>query len=418
MLAEGSLLLHLLLFAAVAAVLPSAQVRRIAQLKSLAGRPHPVDIGGAKELHGELFRRASGIARVHGHHLSKAAGFDSTTGSTVPSAQCSAQVMELCATDVSSGDPAQSLDACQVCTGQHQHQLRQNGCTAADLQRLCASFGRSDGANIPSPLFMPAAFGADPTGQHDSTASVLAAVAALLNSSETRGARHMAAPVKDLGGATLDLLGGTYLISSPIVIPAGYGHCQITRGTLRASQTFPANRFLIEIGSDNPHNFHNATDFCYPSEHQGICNEHINLSEIFLDAQHAAAGGLSVSKTMGLTVGPSAFVYGFTDAGIRIDSGHEAMIFEAWVAEYYWDETGYANTGRAIGIELNGPDNVVTNVIVFSHTDIGMKVGYTPRSVGPAGGNETAAPEWAGCNVLDTVHIWNGGPVQVWQILA
>ena len=97
---------------------------------------------------------------------------------------------------------------------------------------------------------------------------------------------------------------------------------------------------------------------------------------------------------------------------------NEAMIFETWVAEYYWDETGYANIGRAIGIELNGPDNVVTNVFVFSHTDIGIKVGYSPRSVGPAGGNETAAAEWAGCNVLDTVHIWNGGPVQVWQFLA
>ena len=44
--------------------------------------------------------------------------------------------------------------------------------------------------------------------------------------------------------------GGTYLISAPLVIPAMYGNAQIVRGTLRASTTFPPDRWLVEIGSN------------------------------------------------------------------------------------------------------------------------------------------------------------------------
>ena len=383
--------------------------RRIAALKALDGRPHPLNLGDAQALHTELFRRAGSIARIHGRQLVKAAPVaglleqQCPSSSAQPSAQCAARVWQLCGPSALSG---QGSAPCDVCAGLQQHSLRDVGCSAADIEQLCdpAAAGAT-----PSPLISPVLFGADPTGVRDSTLSVLAAVQAVLNCSESRGSHHMASPVKDLGGATLDLLGGTYLISAPLVFPAGYGNFQVVRGTIRASGTFPPDRFLVEIGSDNPHNYRNATDFCYPGEHQGICNEFVNLSELFLDASHVAAGGLSVSKTMGLTLGPSAFVYGFTDTGIRVDSGHEIMILEVWVAEYYWDETTYVNRGRGIGIELNGPDNVMTNVIVFSHTDIGVKVGFTPRSVGPAGGNETAVAEWAGCNILDTVHIWNGG---------
>lgn len=64
------------------------------------------------------------------------------------------------------------------------------------------------------------------------------------------------------------------------------------------------------------------------------------------------------------------------------------------------------STFSGIGIELNGPDNVLTDVIVFAITKIGIKIGYTPDA-------ENDPSDWAGCNILDTVHVWNGGPTQV-----
>ena len=41
--------------------------------------------------------------------------------------------------------------------------------------------------------------------------------------------------------------------------------------------------------------------------------------------------------TMGTTVSNSFFV-GFNQAGIMVDQGHETMVSECWLAEYYWSE--------------------------------------------------------------------------------
>ena len=62
-------------------------------------------------------------------------------------------------------------------------------------------------------------------------------------------------------------------------------------------------------------------------------NEFINVNEIFLDCSHVAAGGIIARNTMGLTVGPSAFVTGFNVAGVQVLGGHEIMVTEAWFAE-------------------------------------------------------------------------------------
>ena len=97
---------------------------------------------------------------------------------------------------------------------------------------------------------------------------------------------------------------------------------QIVRGTLRASPTFPSDRWLVEIGSSScdPRLPSGAVDV------QGSCGQFINLNEMMFDASHVAAGGVSVSKTMGTTIGPSVFFTGFTTAGVQINGGHECMI--------------------------------------------------------------------------------------------
>ena len=156
----------------------------------------------------------------------------------------------------------------------------------------------------------------------------------------------MASGIANLGGATLDLQGGEYLISAPLAMPDFRGECRgrgaegqpelgaslswggrggllhsrwggtgplsrvdsggagarcssltdraaagnwrIRGGTLRASPHFPSHRFLIEVG----------TDTCTPKDHQKVCSEFVGMDNIFLDGGHSAAGCLKVSLTM------------------------------------------------------------------------------------------------------------------------
>jgi hypothetical protein len=101
------------------------------------------------------------------------------------------------------------------------------------------------------PLFRPIDYGADPTGTHDSTKAFTVAVAAML-ARDGSGTRELASGNKDLGGATLDLGGGAYLISAPVHVPMLHANFRITGGTLRASASFPKDRYMIEIGVWRP----------------------------------------------------------------------------------------------------------------------------------------------------------------------
>lgn len=252
----------------------------------------------------------------------------------------------------------------------------------ARTQRIMQHFGHSPPApNAPvgyppllvsdatTSILRPTDFGADPTGTKDSSQAFASAMAKLLSQRGDRKA--MASNITDLGGATLDLSGGTYLISAPIVIPPGFGNAQIVRGTLRAAPTFPPDRWLVEIGSAS----------CAPTlpngnpDGQGSCNEFINLSEMMFDAMHVAAGGVRVAKVMGTTLGPSVFFTGFNAVGVRIDNGHEVMLSEAWLAECYWSANGpCAKKADSIAVQINGNDHYLTDVIVFDYAHTGVEV--------------------------------------------
>jgi hypothetical protein len=225
-------------------------------LRSLRDLPFPKTLEDAKLLHAEAMRRARAVELYHGH----------TRPAAAPHAVA----------------PSSGLLA-------------------------------TNAGNAP---IIPADFGADPTGEKDSTAAMQSAMAALL---AARGPRHtMASNITDLGGATLDLSGGTYLISEPLVIPALYGNAAIVSGTLRASPSFPSDRWLVEIGNSSctPRLANGKVDV------QGSCGQFFNLNDMMFDASHVAAGGVRVDKTMGTTIGPSVFFTGFTNAGVRIDGAH------------------------------------------------------------------------------------------------
>jgi hypothetical protein len=199
----------------------------------------------------------------------------------------------------------------------------------------------------------------------------------------------MAANITNLGGVTIDLQGGHYLISEPIRIPPFYGNIHITGGSLQASTTtFPGDHWLVEIGNDEQ---------CQPvtpdgkPDPQKSCTEFVDVTNVLLDANFVAAGGIRVSKAMGTTL-HEVFVTGFVQAGIQISNGHEVMISNAWLAECYWSTNAYCRqtNSQSIGIVVDGMDHYITNTIVFDYAKVGVSI-HQPA------------------NLLVGVHTWNGG---------
>ena len=215
----------------------------------------------------------------------------------------------------------------------------------------------------PSFVFSPIAYGADPTGQADSTAAFELLMADLLSPNATH-AHRMADGIVDLGGATVDLQGGDYLISRPLRIPPCYGNARIMRGSLRASPSFPSDGYLIVVGNETAaqrdweeavsgggrpsraalsspasrrQDFYSHAD---PTgcrfDQQAVYMEDVQLLSLLLDCQHAAAGGVFVSYIMGALIGDQTFIIGCPRAGITSVQGHELVISTVWVAEYFW----------------------------------------------------------------------------------
>ena len=81
----------------------------------------------------------------------------------------------------------------------------------------------------------------------------------------------MADNVTDLGGVTIDMEGGEFLISAPIHVPPMFGNLRFQRGTIRASPSFPVDSYLIEVGGGA------CAGVLIRNRSQGCCNEHIGL---------------------------------------------------------------------------------------------------------------------------------------------
>ena len=138
--------------------------------------------------------------------------------------------------------PPRDVTTCDLCAGHNQRELRAAGCSDAAVQSWCAG----DSAAGASPgRILPADFGADPTGVRDSSQAFEHAIGAAIQ--RNTSSHQMAGHIADLAGVTIDLDGGDYLISRPIVVPHGYGNLRIAHGTLRASPNFAPNRYLLEI---------------------------------------------------------------------------------------------------------------------------------------------------------------------------
>ena len=230
-------------------------------------------------------------------------------------------------------------------------------------------------ASSPSSLFLPTAYGADPLGVKDSTAAFSALMADFLS---TNHSHRLANGIVDYGGATIDLEGGDFLLSQPLVLPFCVGNVRIQRGTLRASPTFPTSAYLLVVG--------NGSTAACKATGQDTVMENVAVSELMLDGQQRAAGCLVISSIMGAVLGPNNFYLGFTEFGIRVQGGHEVMVSASWLGQYLYSDPR-KEKGHATGIAIYGNDHFVTDVIVDSAL-IGIYV-------------QSAA------NLLTAVHTWN-----------
>ncbi|PNY02199.1 polygalacturonase QRT3-like protein, partial [Trifolium pratense] len=150
--------------------------------------------------------------------------------------------------------------------------------------------------------YLVTSYGADPTGNSDSTEALLAAIA---DAAKGPSKGFLMNDIIDLGGAQINLEGGNYLISKPLQFPvAGVGNLMIHGGSIRASNTFPPNKNLIDLSN-------------YGSTSHSYNYEYITLKDLFLDSNFK--GG---------------------DKNERKFSG--------------------------IGISLQGNDNAITDVVIFS----------------------------------------------------
>ena len=153
-----------------------------------------------------------------------------------------------------------------------------------------------------SHVISPTQFGADPTGQQDASPAMAAAVAHLLT---LGGNRTTASGLIDLGGAVLDLEGGVFLISSPVMIKSGYGNYRVQRGTLVAAPSFDnsvGEGYLLQLGDAR-----NCNKTSGGSSNKD-CTTEIGAQQLTLDGSAVAFGGLLVQNAMDVNLGPALMV--------------------------------------------------------------------------------------------------------------
>jgi len=171
---------------------------------------------------------------------------------------------------------------------------------------------------------------------------------------------YLAFNISDCGGATLDLQGGTYLISQPLVLPPWIGNLHISGGSIRGSESFPKERWLVELNDTS------STGVAAELGH-----EDVSFTDIFFDSA-GASGGLLVDDGMGCVISQCYFI-GFTVAGVKVLGGHEILIEHCWLGEVWWNEPVPVNSS-SIGILIDGNDHVITDTIVFAYADIGIEI--------------------------------------------
>ncbi|KAK0578904.1 hypothetical protein LWI29_018084 [Acer saccharum] len=204
-------------------------------------------------------------------------------------------------------------------------------------------------------VYRATSYGADPTGKSDSTEALLRAISDAFNGPSEGSLMD---GISNLGGAQIHLEGGYYMISKPLRLPAaGAGNLLIHGGTLRASDNFPTDGYLIDLSASS------SSLYIY---------EFITLRDLMLDSNFRG-GGISVVKSLRTSI-DNCYITHFTTNGIFVQSGHETYIRNSFLGQHITagGDRGERNfSGTAIN--LMGNDNAVTDVVIFS-ANIGIMV--------------------------------------------
>ncbi|KAK4270647.1 hypothetical protein QN277_019426 [Acacia crassicarpa] len=246
----------------------------------------------------------------------------------------------------------------------HREALRRFEALKASRVRLSDSPPSPSPSPFPSPpppgsngprVYLPTSYGADPTGKLDSTDALLAAITDATNG-HSEGS--LIAGIANLGGAQLYLQGGNYLISRPLRFPAaGVGNFVIHGGTIRASDSFPPDGYLIDLSTTN------GNDKTTPSSSYNY--EFITFRDLLLDSNYHG-GGISVINSLRTGI-DNCYISHFTTNGILVQAGHETYVRNSFIGQRITagGDKGERNfTGT--GINLQGNDNSITDVVVFS----------------------------------------------------
>jgi len=215
---------------------------------------------------------------------------------------------------------------------------------------------RMGGLRAPGgPLLDPVAFGADPTGEDSSSDALEKAVQAMVGLA--RDDRKDFLGLFDLGGATLDLSGGIYLIDRPLKVPAKYSNFRIQRGTLIASPSFAKNQYMLTVGGG-----------CSHEPKDGGCNRNVDISHMTIDGQSRAFGGIIVNHTMDINIGPAMYITSWTDVGISLEGSGAGQIHQAFLGEIPPNSpiSRKDANGTAILLASGQHDAQVSDVIIFS----------------------------------------------------
>ncbi|GAB4840931.1 hypothetical protein Ancab_021691 [Ancistrocladus abbreviatus] len=205
-------------------------------------------------------------------------------------------------------------------------------------------------------------YGADPTGKTDSTEALLKAFSDACNGPPDG---FLMSGINNLGGAQINLEGGSYLVSRPLRFPTtGVGNIMIHGGTLHASSQFPADGYLIELSSSSSSSSTDEVNIDLSSS-SSYNFEFITFKDLLLDCNYRG-GGIAVINSLRTGI-DNCYITHFNTDGILVQSGHETLIRDSFLGQHITagNDPGEKNfSGTAIN--LAGNDNIVSNVIVFS----------------------------------------------------
>ncbi|KAK1384716.1 Polygalacturonase QRT3 [Heracleum sosnowskyi] len=218
-------------------------------------------------------------------------------------------------------------------------------------QRQSISQSQVSKAQGSSRVYHVTSYGADPSGKNDSTNEILNAIS---DAARDPGNGILYKDIVNLGGVRIDLDGGNYKINRPLKLPvAGRGNLMIHGGTLTASEDFPTDGYLIDLSDSSS----SGLEYNY---------EYVTLKDLLLDSNFRGSGGIQVIKSLRTGI-DNCYITHFTGYGIFVQGGHETYIRNSFLGQHITaggDPGERSFSGTAIS--LNGNDNAVTDVVIFS----------------------------------------------------